>query len=471
MSEPNPFSRDDDRHETDSLGAVSIARDALYGVNTVRGVANLTVSRDTIGTERAFIRAFAQCKWAAALANHDLNIIDAAQCQAIVAACAEMADGAHDAHMVVDFLEGSGGTSSNMNVNEVIANRAQQLLGGVPGRYDRVHPNDHVNRSQSTNDVYPAAMKMAAHHMLAPLIVETEALAASLQEKAHAFKDILHLGRTCFQDAQPMMLGQVFGGYAALTARLAEKLHAVRGDLCTLPLGGTAIGTGFGAPKGYKARVYQHLAQLTGVDFHPAADPFDAMQNLDTFARVSAELRTMATSLGKIASDLILLSSGPNGGIGELVLPAVQAGSSIMPGKVNPVIPMSLVQIGFAVTGNDVCIACANQAGQLEINHFEPVVAHRLYDSIGLLTHGVRLLREKCIDGIRANVAVNEQHLLDSTAIATALIPKLGYARVSTMVHEGAAQHRRLLDVLQDQGLLARADAIALTRDATVLDR
>jgi len=471
VSETAHHSYENQRQEADCLGVVSLPRDALYGVNTVRGVANLTVSRDTIGSAREFIRAFAQCKWAAALANHELNVIDTEQCQAIVAACTEMADGAHDAHMVVDFLEGSGGTSSNMNVNEVIANRAQQLLGGELGGYDRVHPNDHVNRSQSTNDVYPSAMKIATVQLLAPLIVETEALAASLQDKARAFKDILHLGRTCFQDAQPMMLGQVFGGYAALTQRLAATLHTVRDDLRTLPLGGTAIGTGFGAPKGYKARVYAHLAQLTGVDFRPAADPFDAMQNLDTFARVSAELRTMATSLGKIASDLILLSSGPNGGIGELLLPAVQAGSSIMPGKVNPVVPMSLVQIGFAVTGNDVCIACANQAGKLEINHFEPVVAHRLYDSIHLLTHGVRLLREKCIDGIRANAAVNERHLLDSTAIATALIPKLGYAQVSAMVVDAAAQNRLLLDVLQDQGLLARADAIAFTRDATVVDR
>jgi len=467
----HPVASGDQRQESDGLGVVHIPRDALYGVHTVRGVDNLSVSRHTIGSEREFIRAFAQCKWAAALANHELHVIDASQCQAIVQACREIADGDHDASMLVDFLEGSGGTSSNMNVNEVIANRAQQLLGAQLGRYDRVHPNDHVNRSQSTNDVYPAAMKIAAYQLLAPLIVETEALVASLQNKADTFKDILHLGRTCCQDAQPMMLGQVFGGYAALTKRLAEKLHAVRDDLRILPLGGTAIGTGFGAPQGYKARVYAHLAQLTGVAFRPADDPFDAMQNLDTFARVSAELRTAATSLGKIASDLILLSSGPHGGIAELELPAVQAGSSIMPGKVNPVVPMSMVQIGFAVTGNDVCIACANQAGQLEINHFEPVVADRLYDSIHLLKNGIRRLREKCIDGIRANAPVNERHVLDSTAIATALIPKLGYAKVSAMVREAAAQNLLLLDVLQDRGWLTRAEAIALTRDATVLDR
>lgn len=458
------------RSESDYLGTVSIPSGALYGVNTVRGVDNLTVSKRPIGSEREFVRAFAFCKWAAALANYDVGVIDDAQCQAIVGACRELADGQHDAFMIVDFLEGSGGTSSNMNANEVVANRAQQLLGGQPGVYDRVHPNDHVNRSQSTNDVYPAAMKIAAHALLVPLIDEVNALASSLRRKANEFRDVLHLGRTCLQDAQPMMLGQLFEGYVALTERLGTELERVRGELTVLPLGGTAIGTGFGAPKGYKARVYAHLAEITGVPFRPAANAFDAMQNLDTFTRVSAELRTCATSLGKIASDLILLSSGPNGGIAELELPAVQAGSSIMPGKINPVVPMSMVQIGFAVVGNDVCVAQANQAGQLEINHFEPVVADRLYDSIHLLRNGIRLFREKCVDGIRANVSTNERHLIDSTAIATALIPKLGYAQVSKIVREAAAQGLRLVDVLEERSLLSREEAIQLTRQSTVVD-
>lgn len=460
----------DQRSESDYLGTVQIPNDALYGVNTLRGVENLTVSQRTIGSEREFIRAFALCKWAAALANHDVGILDDAQKDALVQACKELADGQYDAFMMVDFLEGSGGTSTNMNVNEVLANRAQQLLNGKTGVYDRVHPNDHVNRSQSTNDVYPAAMKIAAYALLAPMIEEVHALAASFRRKAGEFGAILHLGRTCMQDAQPMMLGQLFGGYASLAGRLATELESVRASLRALPLGGTAIGTGFGAPKGYKARVYAHLGNITGTDFQPAADPFDAMQNLDTFSRVSAELRTCATSLGKIASDLILLSSGPNGGVAELELPAVQAGSSIMPGKVNPVVPMAMVQIGFAVTGNDVCVAQANQAGQLEINHFEPVVADRIYDSIRLLRNGIRLFREKCIDGIRANATSNERHLLQSTAIATALVPTLGYAKVSAMVRQATAQNMNLLDVLQEQNLLTYEQAVALTRDTTVID-
>ncbi|MGB6216164.1 MAG: aspartate ammonia-lyase [Castellaniella sp.] len=463
-------STENQRSESDYLGTVQIPPAALYGVHTVRGVDNLTVSQRPIGSEREFVRAFALCKWAAALANRDSGVIDETQCNALVQACQEMAEGRHDADLIVDFLEGSGGTSSNMNVNEVLANRAQQLLGGEPGLYDRVHPNDHVNRSQSTNDVYPAAMKIAAHALLAPLIEEARALAASFGRKAEEFSGILHLGRTCLQDAQPMMLGQLFGGYASLTGRLADRLAGVRDDLRALPLGGTAIGTGFGAPKGYKARAYAHLAGITGVDFHPAGDAFDAMQNLDTFTRVSAELRTCATSLGKIGSDLILLSSGPNGGLAEIELPAVQAGSSIMPGKINPVVPMSMVQIGFAVVGNDVCVAQANQAGQLEINHFEPVVADRLYDSIRLLCNGIRLFREKCVDGIRANAALNESHLLQSTAIATALIPTLGYAKVSKIVREATARGLNLLDVLQAQGLLTHEQAVALTRESTLVD-
>ena len=455
------------RTETDYLGPVEIPGGSLYGINTARGAANLTVSASPIRSEPAFVRAFACCKWAAALANADQRVISAQQRNAIVQACRELVEGMHHEDLVIDFMEGSGGTSTNMNFNEVIANRAQQLLGGELGRYDKVHPNDHVNRSQSTNDVYPSAMKMAAHALLAGLVDELRRLATSFAAKASEFESILHLGRTCLQDAQPMTLGQPFRGYGSLAARLADELAKVRDQLRTLPLGGTAIGTGFGSDAGYKQRVFAHLASITGTEFEPATDPFDAMQNLDVFCRVSAELRTAATSLGKVASDLILMSSGPHGGLAELELPAVQAGSSIMPGKVNPVVPMSIVQIGFAVVGNDVCIAQANQAGQLEINHFEPVVADRLYDSIALLRNGVHLFREKCIDGIRANTVANEDHLMNSTAIATALIPKLGYAKVSAIVRDSVSSGRSLLDILHGSGVMSTDEAKALAREAS----
>ena len=330
------------------------------------------------------------------------------------------------------------------------------------GVYDLVHPNDQVNRSQSTNDVYPAAMKMATHAQLEPLINEMKLMADCYRNKSVEFKDVLHLGRTCLQDAQPMKLGQVFGGYAALADRLVISLNTVRDMLLVLPLGGTAIGTGFGAPQGYRKAVFEHLARLAQQPFCAPEDSFDAMQNMDTFSRVSAELRTCATALAKTASDLILLSSGPVGGIGEIRLPAVQAGSSIMPGKVNPVVPMSMVQMSFAVVGNDVCVAQAVQNGQLEINHFEPVVADRIFESIQLLTNGIRLFREKCVSGIQANVKVNEDNLMKSMAVATALVPTLGYHKISTLVHQSVAEERPLIDILEESGVMLKADAVKL---------
>ncbi|MEO8857949.1 MAG: aspartate ammonia-lyase [Burkholderiaceae bacterium] len=450
------------RKEHDYLGEVDIPNDRLFGVNTFRGVENLTISPRTVGSNGAFRKAFAQCKWAAALANFDHGVLTEEQKSAISKACAEIVGGAHADSLTVDLLEGSGGTSTNMNFNEVIANRAQQLLGGELGIYDKVHPNDHVNRSQSTNDVYPAAMKMATHALLGPLIAEVDKLAECLSRKAAEFKDVLHLGRTCLQDAQPMTLGQVFGGYASLAARLAKALRPVRDGLLVLPLGGTAIGTGFGAPAGYRTSVYRHLVALTGIDYCAPGDAFDAMQNMDTFSRVSAELRTCATAIAKVASDLILLSSGPAGGIGEIVLPAVQAGSSIMPGKINPVLPMSMVQLSFAVVGNDMCVAQAVQAGQLEINHFEPVVADRVFESIQLLTNGIRLFRDRCVSGISANRDANESNLMKSMAVATALVPRLGYHKISGLVRRSVAERRPLIDLLEESDVLSKTEATAL---------
>ena len=455
------------RTESDYWGKTAIPVDKLYGLNSVRGVENLTVSPRTISDVCAFPRAFAMCKWAAALANCDLGVLTQAQCDAICKACSEIVEGDHGDSFIVDLLEGSGGTSTNMNFNEVIANRANQLLGGEAGRYDLIHPNDHVNRAQSTNDVYPAAMKIAIHALLAPLADAVADLAQAFRSKSEEFDGVLHLGRTCLQDAQPMKLGQVFGGYAALSARLAEELLAVRAKLVVLPLGGTAIGTGFGAPPGYRKAVFDHLAKITGTPFRPPDDSFDAMQNLDAISRVSAELRTCAASLAKIAADLILLSSGPVGGLGEIRLPAVQAGSSIMPGKVNPVVPMSMMQIGFAVIGNDTCVAQAVQYGQLEINHFEPVIADRIFESILLLTRGVRLFREKCVAGIHANVAVNERHLFDSMAVATALVPALGYAKVSDLARQSVLEDRPLIQILDESGVLSPAEARARIEEST----
>ena len=454
------------RVEQDYLGELQIPAARLFGINTARGSENLAVSFRALSDMPAFCIAFAQCKWAAALANHELGLLDAAQTNAIVRACGEIVAGEHIESLVIDLMEGSGGTSTNMNFNEVIANRAQQLLGGQLGAYDLVHPNDHVNRSQSTNDVYPAALKIAVYALLTPLIDELRRLSESCQKKSKEFAEVLHLGRTCLQDAQPMKLGHLFGGYASLVERAAIELQTARDKLRTLPLGGTAIGTGFGAPPGYRAVVLRHLSKLTGIVLAPPGDSFDAMQNLDVFARVSGELRTCATSLGKVASDLILLSSGPAAGLGELRLPSVQAGSSIMPGKVNPVVPMAVVQIGFAVVGNDTCVAQAVQAGQLEINHFEPVIADRLFESIRLLSNGVRLLRDKCIDGIEADQSNNSRHVVNSMAVATALLPRLGYEAISRYARQSVAESRPLVEILDAAGVLSKAEALALIETA-----
>lgn len=463
----NKLTQGAQRTEQDYVGKVTIPADKLYGVNTVRGIENLTVSALNVAHYPQFRDAFAQVKWAAALANFDNNVVTREQCEAITQACQEVIAGRCDSSLLVDLMEGSGGTSTNMNFNEVIANRAQQFLGHAPGSYDVVHPNDHVNASQSTNDAYPAALKIATYAMLGPLIEELSQLAVLFDGKATEFAEVLHLGRTCLQDAQPMRLGQLFGGYASLTKRLAAELVAVRDKLRTLPLGGTAIGTGFGAPAGYRAAVYSHLGNITGVDYQAPTNSFDAMQNMDVFSRVSAELRTTAVSLAKVASDLTVLSSGPVGGLGELKLPEAQAGSSIMPGKVNPVLPMAILQLSFAIVGNDVAVAQAVQYGELEINHFEPVVASRVFDSIVLLTNGIQRFAQKCVKGIQADVERNEKHLLESMAVATALVPKIGYARVSKLARQSVAEGRSLVTILDESGLLSPDATIAAIRKAS----
>ena len=461
------FDRADMRLEQDYVGEVQIPADKLYGVNSVRGFENLTVSPLTVAHYSAFRDAFAQCKWAAALANLECDVIQSAQAEAIAKACQSVIAGECDDSLIVDLLEGSGGTSTNMNFNEVIANRAQQLLGHSAGNYEIVHPNDHVNISQSTNDVYPAALKIATHTMLAELINQVCLLADVFESKAGQFANILHLGRTCLQDAQPMRLGQLFGGYASLTRRLAEELVAVRDKLRTLPLGGTAIGTGFGAPAPYRAAVYRHLGTITKVEYLAPANPFDAMQNMDVFGRVSGELRTCAAALAKIAADLTKLSSGPVAGLGEIKLPEAQAGSSIMPGKVNPVLPMSMIQLSFAVIGNDVAVAQAVQYGELEINHFEPVVASRVFDSITLLTQGIERFRLKCVAGIQADEARNLAHLTDSMAVATALVPRLGYAKVSKLARQSVNEGRSLLAIMAETGVMTEAEAMAAIEKAS----
>jgi len=455
------------RFDTDSLGSRQLPAGTLYGVATLRAQENFNISFRKLGDVPEFVIALARIKRAAAAANRDIGVLQPEIAGAIIAASVEIEHGRHADQFIVDLLEGSGGTSINMNVNEVIANRALQLLGHQPGQYDRVHPNDHVNAGQSTNDVVPAAMKLAVYGKTEALIDALARLAHALDDRAAAFKDVLRLGRTCMQAAQPMRLSQAFGGYAAAVRRLVAKLASARDEMLTLPLGGTAIGTGLGSAPGYRTAVYRHLREIVGADVRPGENMFDAMQNADGFARISSEIRIGAEVIGKIASDLIILSSRPDGGTGELRLPAVQPGSSIMPGKINPVLPMMMQQVAFAVVGNDAAVSLASLQGQLEINHFEPVIASRLFDSIELLERSTRIFADRCVAHIDVDRDQSLKNLVSSAALATAFVPKLGYAKVSELVRASAREQRPFVDLAVELGLVSPDELLDMLREST----
>jgi aspartate ammonia-lyase len=448
------------RTESDSLGEVTLRGDCLYGINTARGRENFAISHRILRDEPAFIRALARVKKAAALANRDLGVLQQDIAKAIVRACDEISEGQYGEHFVIDMLEGSGGTSINMNANEVIANRGLQILGHPLGEYHRIHPNKHVNMGQSTNDVVPTALKLAVYERTEPLLQALEGLATALATKAAEFSDVLRLGRTCLQSAQPMTLGQAFGGYAAAIKRSRVITSRAASDLLVVPLGGTAIGTGFGTALGYRDIALRYLAEVTGWAISGVDDLFDGMQNADTFARFSSELRIVSDIIGKIASDLVILSSGPTGGIGEVALPPVQAGSSIMPGKINPVMPMMMQQVAFAVTGNDLAISMAALQGQLEINHFEPIMASRVFDSLDLLTNGARLFTERCINGLSTHREQSLHNLLGSSALATVFVQRLGYEATTALVKESLKQKRPFTALAIERGLLMERDVL-----------
>jgi aspartate ammonia-lyase len=451
---PSEHTMPDVRTDHDSLGPIEIPADALYGPGAARAQLNFAISSRTIGDFPSFVEGLAVVKAASALANAEIGVIDRDVAAAIVQAADEMANQGLNHALIVDMFEGSGGTSINMNVNEVLANRAAQILGGAIGSYDRVHPNDHVNRCQSTNDVIPAAIKVGCRRALVGLIAELAALEKAFQERATAFRSILRVGRTCLQDAQPMTLGQSFGAHAVLAARLVHALDARSEELLALPIGATAIGTGFGTAPGYKDAFFRHLTARTGEPFTRSENLFDALANSDVFTRLSGELRTVATSIAKIANDFILLSSGPAAGFGELKLPRMQPGSSIMPGKVNPVVPMAICQLGFTITGYDVVVTSAAQQGQLEINPYEPIIAFHLFEAIRILTNGLKLFRERCVVGIEPDAARMETLLHRSSAIATALLPAIGYDATARLVQRAAEEGRTFTELAISEGLI-----------------
>jgi aspartate ammonia-lyase len=450
-------SSDTFRSERDPLGEVRVPAHALYGAQTQRAVENFPISG--LKPFPAFIRATVLVKKAAALANAKAGRLTAERCQAIVAACDEVLNGEHLDQFVIDPFQAGAGTSHNMNANEVLANRANEILGKPRGSYEPVNPNDHVNMAQSTNDVIPTAMRLAALAMSRPLMAELDGLADAFGRKAREFGGVVKAGRTHLQDAVPMTLGQEFGGYEDVARGCANRVDAARKALLTLGIGGTAAGTGLNADPEYRRRVVRALAEWTEEDLLPADDLFAAMQSLAAEVEVSSALRATAIELAKIANDLRLLASGPRTGFGEIVLPAVQPGSSIMPGKVNPVMAEMLDMVCFQVIGNDTAIAFAAHAGQLELNVMMPEVQFALSFSLQILTNAIRAFRERCIGGIVADTARARRWLDESPGmLATALAPHIGYQKAAALVKEALQRRMTLLDVALEHRVMPEAD-------------
>jgi len=394
-------------------------------------------------------------KEAAALTNLDLRLLPSDKADAIVKACREIRGGALHEHFQVDVIQGGAGTSTNMNANEVIANRALELLGFSRGEYGQLNPNGHVNLSQSTNDVYPTAIKLAAQDGLDALSDAMAGLQAAFEEKARSFERIVKIGRTQLQDAVPMTLGQEFGAYAVMLGEDRQRLAEAAALICEINLGATAIGTGINAPAGYAEGVRAHLSAITGRELLTAPNLVEATQDCGAFVQLSGVLKRIAVKLSKVCNDLRLLASGPRAGFGEINLPPVQAGSSIMPGKVNPVIPEVVNQIAFEVIGNDLTITFAAEAGQLQLNAFEPVIAFSLFKSVDHLTRGCQILERRCVSGITANADRLAEIVRNSIGLATALNPHLGYAAATEIAIEAHATGRNVVEIVKERGLMS----------------
>ena len=450
------------RIETDFLGEKSIPVEAYYGIHTVRALENFAVSRQSVHPE--LIRAIATVKQAAVEMNMSLGLLDARLGSAIFQAAAEVADGKLADQFPVDALQGGAGTSTNMNVNEVVANRAIELLGGNKGDYSLIHPLDHVNLSQSTNDVYPTALRIAAIRLLQPLSEACAQLQGSLQKKEAEFAGILKLGRTEMQDAVPITLGQEFSAWAEAIARDRWRLYKVEERLREVNLGGTAIGTGLNAERKYVFGVVERLRSLTGIGLARDENMIDPTHNADVFVEVSGLLKACASTLIKVSNDLRLLASGPRGGIGEICLPDLQAGSSIMPGKVNPVIPEMVAQIGYQTIARDLAITLAAQGGQLELNAFLPLIAANLLPAMEELTHAMRLFANRCIDGIEVDSDRCRFHLENSVALITALSPLIGYDRAAEIAKQALKDRSPVKKALLDSGLFSLTELDTLLR-------
>lgn len=442
------------RIEFDSIGSLPIPGEAYYGIQSLRAKNNFSISGEKL--HPVFIKNLAIIKKIAAITNYQANNLSGTVTNAICEACNEIIAGEFQTEFIVDTIQGGAGTSANMNMNEVIAHRASEILGGTKEKYDLVHPNDHVNCSQSTNDVFPSAGKLTVLELMPQLISNLSYLENLLEQKAIEFSDVIKMGRTQLQDAVPTTLGHSFKAYQSVVHRDIKHLIAITDEMYTLNIGATAIGNGINASVEYSSTIAENLARELQLPLKQADNLYDATQNVDSFVRVSGVIKTAAISLSKMSNDLRLLSSGPKTGFGEINLPARQNGSSIMPGKVNPVIPEVVSQVAFQIVGNDVTITMAAESGQLELNPFEPIIFRNLFSSIELLTNAVMTLADNCIVGI----TVNEKHCRDqvekSVGIVTALCPFIGYKKASEVAKEALKTGLSIRQILLKRNWLTK---------------
>ncbi|WP_111892019.1 aspartate ammonia-lyase [Acinetobacter sp. MB5] len=446
------------RLEKDLLGIKQVPNHCYYGIHTVRALENFKISSLRIGQQPHFLRALAQVKKASAQANLDVGKINQQISLAIQRACDLIIQSPEHWHkeFPLDVYQGGAGTSINMNTNEVIANIALEMMGYRKGQYEMLHPNDHVNKSQSTNDVYPTALRLATYNFLDLLFEQMQQLIASFENKALEFKSVLKMGRTQLQDAVPMTLGQEFHAFSTLLKEDVRLIKSTRELLLEINLGATAIGTGVNTVPGYAKLVTHYLKEVTGLKLRTSEDYIEATSDCGVFIVLSSALKRLAVKLSKICNDLRLLSSGPRAGFGEIHLPEMQAGSSIMPAKINPVIPEVVNQIAFKVIGNDLTITLAAEAGQLQLNAMEPVIAHSIHESISLLTQAVRTLDEKCIQGVRANAQVCRDSVMRSVGIVTLLDPILGHSLCDEIGKQSIAENKTIPEVVLQRGLLTQ---------------
>jgi aspartate ammonia-lyase len=444
------------RIEHDLLGEREVSRDCYYGIQTLRAIENYQITGIPISHYPRFIRSLATIKKAAALANRDCGLLSAELCEAISAACDAIIAGEHHDQFVVDVIQGGAGTSTNMNANEVIANVALELNGYKKGRYDIIHPLNHVNMSQSTNDVYPTALRTTLSMYLDGLVAEMEGLQKSLGAKGEEFADVLKVARTQLQDAIPITLGQEFIAYAVMVGEDIQRVREGQALIREINMGATAIGTGLNAHPRYATLVTKYLAELSGIPVIESQNLVEATQDAGAYVQLSGILKRVAVKLSKICNDLRLMSSGPRAGFNEINLPAAAPGSSIMPGKVNPVIPEVVNQVAFEVIGNDVTVTLAAEAGQLELNAFEPVIAYSLFRSTDLLGRACHTLAKRCIDGITANAEQCRQMVENSIGLATALNPYLGYEKSTEIAAEALRTGRSVYDIVLGKGYLSK---------------